>query len=168
MSMETTNYSKPEIQSEPKEKISGKGFMLTCLAHGGYPQGDIRWKVDDLAWNNNPEVKVEKTPNGLYNLASTLTFGPESLFKSFVCEVYNAEGVKESEEKILNNPSPDKVKNEADKEEKAKVTTQIVAPVVVIGSLIVGLLAALLLCRRKRQPPPSNPDECQEMCKEVP
>ncbi|XP_055081732.1 uncharacterized protein LOC129456700 [Periophthalmus magnuspinnatus] len=89
-------YSKPQIKSDPEKINRDKSFTLTCTALGGFPKGDIRWVVGDLPWINNPEVKVEKNQNGLFNLTSTLPFGSETKFRKFVCEVYNAKGEKEA------------------------------------------------------------------------
>ncbi|XP_055079360.1 uncharacterized protein LOC117375335 isoform X2 [Periophthalmus magnuspinnatus] len=151
------NYSKPQIKSDPEEIDPDKSFTLTCTALGGFPKGDIRWVVGDLPWINNPEVKVEKNQNGLFDLTSTLPFGSETKFRKFVCEVYNAKGEKEGEGRVDIVVSD---KNAGNKP-KENSYSHIVAPVVVFGSLIVGLLVALILCRRRRQSekPVINPDE---------
>uniref|UniRef100_A0A3B3Z991 Ig-like domain-containing protein n=1 Tax=Periophthalmus magnuspinnatus TaxID=409849 RepID=A0A3B3Z991_9GOBI len=102
-------YSKPQIKSDPEKINPDKSFTLTCTALGGFPKGDIRWVVGDLPWINNPEVKVEKNQNGLFNLTSTLPFGSETKFRKFVCEVYNAKGEKEGEpEHHVTNVCPGK------------------------------------------------------------
>lgn len=142
-----SNYSKPMIYSDPKKIIPDKDFTLTCEAHGGFPKGDIRWVINGKDWMKNPAVEFIQTPNGLYDLTSKLSFGPDSLFTEFVCEVYNAKGVKESQGTFYKT-SMDQIAGSAT---KGHPVIQVVAPVVVIGSLIVGLLVAILLCRRKQQ-----------------
>lgn len=171
-----SNYSKPTIASHPEKISPDKDFTLTCESRGGFPKGDIKWVVNDVAWKMKPEVKIEETSAGLYDMTSTLHFGPDSRFTKFVCEVYNSKGVKEGQETF----DLHLVHAVSGTKEETKVTPQIVAPVVVIGSLIVGLLAALLLCRRRRQkarrlsevplmnpPTPSNEEQVQ-MYKENP
>ncbi|XP_072319981.1 advanced glycosylation end product-specific receptor [Eucyclogobius newberryi] len=139
------NYSKPKIRSEPEKINPDESFSLTCVAHGGYPKGDIRWVVDGHAWTKNPQVQVTHNPNGLFDLTSTLSFGPDSLFQQFACVVYNAKGLKEDQQEWFQQSA---------EQSSSKNTTSyshILAPVVVIGSLIVGLLVAILLLYRRRR-----------------
>lgn len=152
-----SNYSKPMIDSNPEKISPDKDFTLTCKSHGGFPEGDIKWMVNDVAWMKKPELKIEQTPSGLYDMTSTLHFSPDSPFTKFACEVYNAKGVKEGQETFDLHLGHAVSGNK----EETKMTPQIVTPVVVIGSLIVGLLAALLLCRRRRQNPPTPSTEEQ-------
>uniref|UniRef100_A0AAV2LPN7 Ig-like domain-containing protein n=1 Tax=Knipowitschia caucasica TaxID=637954 RepID=A0AAV2LPN7_KNICA len=154
------NYSKPQMRSEPKKVTADKSFSLTCAAKGGFPKGDIRWVVDGAAWSKNPVVEVRKDSNGLFDLTSTLTFGPDTQFTNFVCEVYNAKNEKESHQEF-NNIITDVKSSTGDKN---PTVINIVAPVVVIGSLIVGLLAALLFCRRRQHAaPPLDVEQCDKM-----
>lgn len=153
------HYSEPIILSDPEpDKITDdKGFTLTCETHGGFPQGHIRWLVNDDEWKNKPEEKVYNTSDGLYTLTSKLSFGPNSVFTKFVCEVYNASKVIEVQRKF-DKPLSGHSKGS---DPKGQSVSHIVAPVVVIGSLIVGLLlAVLVMCRRKHQNVPMA--ECPE------
>lgn len=147
-----SNYSKPTIDLDREKITPDKDFTLTCKAQGGFPLGDIRWVVDDVAWKMNPKVEVHKNSNGLFDLTSKLSFGPNTLFRKFVCEVYNAAGEKEGQATFDYIPMGENTGEET----KEHSLPQIVAPVLVIGSLIVGLLVALLLCRRRQR---NNPQD---------
>lgn len=146
-----SNYSKPMIYSHPEKITPEKEFTLTCEAHGGFPKGDLRWVNNGDEWKKKPAVEFKQT-NCLYDLTSKLYVGPNSPFSEFVCQVFNDKGVKEGQETFYKT-SMDQIAGSDTK------GTQIVAPVVVIGSLIVGLLAAILICRRKRQ---RDPPVCSE------
>ncbi|XP_055079425.1 uncharacterized protein LOC129456425 isoform X2 [Periophthalmus magnuspinnatus] len=154
------NYSKPQIKSDPEKINPDKSFTLTCTALGGFPKGDIRWVVGDLPWKNNPEVKVEKNQNGLFDLTSTLPFGPNTQFGKSVCEVYNAKGEKEGEGGFDIVVSGETAGEKLDENSYSNLVT----PVVVIVLLIV-LLGAVLLWRRRPQSekPVINPDEADQM-----
>lgn len=157
------HYSKPIINSNPENITRDKAFSLTCEAHGGFPQGYIRWVVNDVEWNNKPEEEVHKTTNGLYSLTSKLQFGPKSVFTKFVCEVYNASKVMEGQHTL---EMPQKEQREDPDNTEGKSVSHIIAPVVVIGSLIVGLLmAVLVMCRRRYQNVPidDDPQETNQM-----
>ncbi|XP_020794193.2 CD276 antigen isoform X2 [Boleophthalmus pectinirostris] len=142
-----SNYSTPEIRSDPEKINPDKSFSLTCTALGGYPKGNIRWKVDSYEWLKNPEVEVKQNQNGLYDLTSTLSFGADTQYAKFVCEVYNAKGVKEGQGEFDKTNSLEKQTGS----DAGINPTKIVAPVVVIGALIVGLLMAILFTRRRQQ-----------------
>lgn len=140
------DYTKTKIKSSPEKIIANDGFNLTCETYGGYPKGDLRWVVDDQPWKVNPKVDVTKGEDGLFDLSSTLPLMKDSKYRNFVCEVFNVSGAKVAEEKFDYVPA-DRVESENPK----PTPTQIVAPIVVIGSLIVGLLVVMLLCRRKHR-----------------
>uniref|UniRef100_A0A8C6SY93 Ig-like domain-containing protein n=1 Tax=Neogobius melanostomus TaxID=47308 RepID=A0A8C6SY93_9GOBI len=143
-----SNYSKPVIDTDPEKITPDKGFTLTCKAHGGFPEGYIRWVVNDAEWKNQPVVEAIKTSNGLYDLTSKLAFGPDSQFTKFVCEVYSANGVKQGTKTFEIPPMDQRTGSNTEGKSNAKIW----APVFVIGSLIVGLLVAVLvMCRRRQQ-----------------
>lgn len=153
-----SNYSKPVIEPDTEKITRDKGFTLTCEAHGGFPQGSIRWLVNDDVWRKNPEVEVQEDSNGLFSLTSKLSFGPSTPFTKFVCEVYSAAGIKEGQE-TFEYQHMDEITGSG---RKGDSVAKIVAPLTVIGSMIVGLLVVLLICRRRRQhmpPAQAYPDE---------
>lgn len=157
----TAHYSKPVIVLEPATISPNEGFSLTCNTQGP-PQGHIRWVVNDCEWKSKAEEGMKKTHGGLYNLTSKLSFKPNSVFTKFVCEVHNTtgkEGQSTFEIPILGH-------NKGPKPRSESTVSHIVAPVVVIGSLIVGLLVAVLvMCRRRHQNMPlaDYPEEINKM-----
>ncbi|XP_068448284.1 CD276 antigen isoform X2 [Clinocottus analis] len=137
----TAKYSKPTLTL----KTDG---TLTCASNGGYPEGQLRWSNERSAkLPNDPQTQATQTNSGLFQLSSKLVVGKESSVSDFTCSVFNASGGREEESQF-------QVKDEPKTEEQRKeldTATKIVAPVVVIGSLIAGLLLALLIYRRRSQ-----------------
>ncbi|GAA6229718.1 uncharacterized protein LOC108875861 isoform X2 [Lates japonicus] len=142
----TAKYSEPIIHSIPEKITPGSNGELTCETHGGYPKGDIRWFVNDNTdWTKSSEMEVESAQDGLLHLSSKLPLLHGSIFSKYTCIVYNATGGKEAEAVFVPDPEVEGPKAQSGSESASKV----VAPVVVIGSLIVGLLLALLVYRRR-------------------
>lgn len=146
----TAKYNQPVIR---KIDSSGENGYV-CHSDGGYPQGQLRWIVNNERWQQIIETNASKSQNGLYNLSSKLTLTKDSRFSKFTCEVINGSGVKENEatHEIL-----DQEKIGSDRQ---RSPAEIVAPLVVIGSLIVGLLLVLFFRRRSQRQPQGYPYEC--------
>ncbi|KAK2816871.1 hypothetical protein Q5P01_025062 [Channa striata] len=147
-------YNTPTITSIPARIPQGADATLICKTDGGFPKGQLRWfdnyKTD---WTKSSEMTFEETKDGLYHLSSKLTLKSGSIFK-YTCVVYNASEEKVDEAKF--DPEPNPGPSTGDQVATSlKLESKIVAPVVVIGSLIVGLLLALLFIkwrsRRERQ-----------------
>ncbi|XP_029950936.1 butyrophilin-like protein 2 isoform X2 [Salarias fasciatus] len=144
-------YSPPEVHSIPEKIIENQDSSLICETGGGYPEGKIRWlDVHDKDWTASSEMEAKQTDDGLFQLSSKLLLKRGSTFDEYKCVVYNARGSKEME--VTFKPSPEKQKGP-----ETHNPTHYVAPLVVIGSLAVGLLLLLVLCRRRQTQ--HNPQE---------
>ncbi|XP_028264569.1 uncharacterized protein LOC114437826 isoform X2 [Parambassis ranga] len=140
-------YSVPSVTSNPEKIIPNTRSSLICESHGGYPKGQLRWFDDSRAdWSKSAEMKVQQTADGLFQLTSTLSLMPRSTLPKYICMLYNASGNKEYEINFHTFPDNDFSHGSASVQ-----TSKILAPVLVIGSLIVGLLMALLVYRRRSQ-----------------
>ncbi|XP_068583233.1 CD276 antigen isoform X2 [Cebidichthys violaceus] len=144
----TAKYSKPTIVSSPKAMTLITDGTLTCESDGGYPKGELRWfDENNRELTNDSPMEAKQTKTGLFQLSSKLVLGQISDVSKYTCSVFNASGGKEEETTFeeLNAPnSPEKgFRKELDP------ATKIVAPVVVIGSLIAGLLIVMLILRRR-------------------
>ncbi|XP_071361721.1 V-set domain-containing T-cell activation inhibitor 1 isoform X2 [Trachinotus anak] len=142
-------YSAPTIHSTPKKIEVNADGTLMCDSDGGYPKGHIRWfDESNTDWTKSSEMEVQQRENGLFRLSSKLTLRSGSIFSKYTCVVYNASGGKEAEATY-------EVEQQSLAERgggsKSYSASKVVAPVVVIGSLIVGLLLALLIYRRRSQ-----------------
>ncbi|XP_060939599.1 CD276 antigen homolog [Limanda limanda] len=152
----TAKYSEPTISSVPEQIKPNTDAALICNSDGGYPKGEIHWIVEhDTEWTEGSEMKAEQGPRGLFHLSSKLTLLPGSTFSKYTCVVVNASGGREewTEFEIEDKP---RVREQGRGEEKSGSTSKIVAPVVVIGSLIIGLLMVLLYLRRRQNGPLTN------------
>ncbi|XP_051563333.1 uncharacterized protein LOC127446454 isoform X2 [Myxocyprinus asiaticus] len=146
----TAKYRDPLTSSWPVNVTDGGPVDLYCNATEGYPAGTIHW-FDQSGTNwtiNSILTKAIKDTNGSKSVAlsSKLTFKSiDSSLAPFRCVVLNSKCVKEGETtfQIM-------LKQGAEKEQSGSNTSNIVAGVMVIGSLTAGLLFALLFCRRKR------------------
>ncbi|KAF7213269.1 transcript variant X2, partial [Nothobranchius furzeri] len=144
----TAKYSLPNVSLVPEKKNPNSKEALLCKASGGYPKGTIRW-FDENNETISAETEVKTMDNGLFELSSKLVSLNGSTFSNYTCIVFNSSGGKENEGKIQTSnflgfegtPSP------------VVKTPNVVAGVLVIGSLIVGLLLLLLIRRRRAQPP---------------
>nr|XP_019939328.1 PREDICTED: CD276 antigen homolog isoform X1 [Paralichthys olivaceus] len=146
----TAKYSKPTIRSDPKEITVKRDGVLTCESHGGYPKGEIRWIVEhDTEWTEVSKMEEKLDKRGLFHLSSKLPLLRGSIFSKYTCAVYSASGSREAEAIFVVEDIPSLGTQGREKEFDA--ASKIIAPVVVIGSLIVGLLVALLFLRRRRQ-----------------
>nr|XP_043885146.1 CD276 antigen homolog isoform X2 [Solea senegalensis] len=144
----TAKYGKPVVHSIP-EKITGNAdAALVCDVDGGYPEGRIRWFVEgNTDWTKSSKLEARKAQGGLFHLSSTLTLSRGSIFSKYTCVVFNATGGKEAETifNLDDLPASEELGSNG-----LDAASKIIAPVVVIGSLIVGLLLLLVFRCRKR------------------
>ncbi|XP_008412954.1 CD276 antigen isoform X2 [Poecilia reticulata] len=140
----TARYNAPIVDSIDEEIVRNAYKSLICKATGGYPKGKLRWFDEHkMEWTASAELTVNKTEDGLFELFSKLPLMKGSTFSQYTCVVYNASGNKEDSVPIILQST--------EKEPYKKPLSAIIAPVLVVGSLIVGLLFALLICRRRSQ-----------------
>ncbi|XP_029296614.1 uncharacterized protein LOC115014100 [Cottoperca gobio] len=135
-------YSKPVVQFNQVTRT------LMCDSHGGYLKGQLRWFSElSTEWTKSSEMEAELEKSGLFHLSSKLTLLEGSTFSKYTCIVFNASGDKEEEATFEIQGAPKYEGQRKDLDPASKI----VAPVVVIGSLITGLLMALLIYRRRSQ-----------------
>ncbi|KAM6941655.1 butyrophilin subfamily 1 member A1 [Lycodopsis pacificus] len=139
----TAKYSKPTIRSNPE--TSG---TLMCESVHGYPEGKLRWFNELRELTDHSQMEAKATKSGLFQLSSKLVLEQGADVSEYTCGVFNASRGKEQEAtfKVLNTPKPPE-----EFRKPLDPATKIVAPVVVIGSLIAGLLLALVVYRRRSQ-----------------
>ncbi|XP_020515593.2 uncharacterized protein [Labrus bergylta] len=151
-----TKYGVPTIQPQPQDIDLNTDGSLTCKSTG-YPKGRLSWfDKDNKPWLDQPEVEVLKTENGLFILSSTLKIQRGSAFSQYTCKVFNARGDEEAEKSFTVQDKPPSARGleqgaKDTKDSNRILATKIVAPVLVVGSLIVGLLLLLLYNRRSQR-----------------
>ncbi|XP_074550075.1 uncharacterized protein LOC141807768 [Halichoeres trimaculatus] len=146
----TAKYAKPTFEPDPEKLDLNTGGSLTCKS-SGYPEGRLHWfDKDNKEWIKNPPTEVEKTGNGLFSLSSTMTVVPGSSFSKYICRVFNARGEPEAENYYRMKDSSNSGGQTGNESNASTVSTKIVAPVLVIASLIIGLLLLLLGIYRKK------------------
>nr|XP_024658575.1 uncharacterized protein LOC101486247 [Maylandia zebra] len=139
-------YSVPTVYSIPEKIVPNSESTLICESRGGYPQGTIRWFVEEKHdWTGSSKMEAKQSDDGLFQLTSRLSLSRGSTFSKYTCAVFNASGGKENEKTFEMPPPPPSSLGGSPEPSK------IVAPLVVIGSLIVGLLLLLLYRRRSQQ-----------------
>ncbi|KAK5602549.1 hypothetical protein CRENBAI_008987 [Crenichthys baileyi] len=145
----TAKYNTPTVRSIDQKDTPNAHKTLICEASGGYPEGQLRWFDENKTeWTKSAKLTENKRNDGLFELSSELPLLTGSTFSEYTCVVYNASGGKEDSVSILlESPSPSQSPFSGIK----TPGSAIIAPVVVIGSLIVGLLMALLIFRRRSQ-----------------
>ncbi|XP_027872569.1 uncharacterized protein LOC114144213 isoform X2 [Xiphophorus couchianus] len=141
----STNFEVTAKYHPPTANISDeKGIpkSLFCKATGGYPPGKLRWfDENQTEWTNSADPTENKMEDGRSELSSKLPLMPGSTFSEYTCAVYNASGNRVDSVAV-------KLKSIG---EPPKQLSAIIAPVLVVGSLIVGLLLVLLICRKRSQ-----------------
>ncbi|XP_029918366.1 butyrophilin-like protein 1 [Myripristis murdjan] len=155
----TAKYNEPTVRSNPEKDIPpNTDVTLFCSSDGGFPQGKLRWfDADNHDWTSSSEMEVKQTADNLFQLSSKLTLLKGSVFSKYTCTVLSASGTKEGETKFEVPLTPVKEGQES----SLASASRVVAPVVVIGSLIVGLLMALLFFKKRNQrghPVPQDQD----------
>uniref|UniRef100_A0A672KS08 Uncharacterized LOC107573534 n=1 Tax=Sinocyclocheilus grahami TaxID=75366 RepID=A0A672KS08_SINGR len=140
-------YKDPVTSTWPKNVTDGGPASLYCNATDGYPEGFIHW-FDRSGTNWTINSELTKIPAGVKSVAlsSKLTFKSINLgLAPFRCIVFNSKYVQDGE----NTLEIISARSDVNKDSSRSNATNIVAGVMVIGSLIVGLLFSLL-CFRKR------------------
>lgn len=148
----TAKYTEPEIIFTEENSTDVKG-ILECKS-SGYPKGQLRWlDEDNKEVLNSATMDSEKTKDGLIQLTSRLTLRKRGV-SSITCAVFNATDSKEGERTVHTKYLTGELKD-SDQESNAppdqRSAVNIVAPLVVIGSLIVGMLLIMMYrqhCRR--------------------
>ncbi|XP_051568077.1 uncharacterized protein LOC127449029 isoform X2 [Myxocyprinus asiaticus] len=140
-------YRDPVTNSWPESVTDGGPVDLYCNASDGYPAGTIHWfdKSENNLTINSIMTKSIKDTNGSKSVAlsSKLPFKSiHSILAPFRCVVFNSKFVKEGEKTF-------QIMLKWGSEQEHSNTRNIVAGVMVIGSLTAGLLFALLFCRRR-------------------
>ncbi|XP_060917959.1 T-lymphocyte activation antigen CD80 isoform X3 [Labrus mixtus] len=162
----TAKYGVPTIQPQPQDIDLNTDGSLTCRSTG-YPKGRLSWfDKDNKPWLEQPKVEVLTTESGLFILSSTLNIQRGSAFSQYTCKVFNARGDKEAEKSftVQDKPSIGGLGQDAKdtKDSNMILATKIVAPVLVVGSLIVGLLVLLLYKRRSQRDDQETEGDVQE------
>ncbi|XP_051240200.1 T-lymphocyte activation antigen CD80 isoform X2 [Dicentrarchus labrax] len=141
-------YKKPTINSVPETVTENADSTLVCISSGGYPEGRLSWFDEhNVEWVKSAQMEAKKTESGLFELSSKLPLLRGSTFSKYTCVVYNASGDKEDEVTFEIPPK----KEELGGEKGINSASKIVAPLVVIGSLIAGLLLVVIVYRRRSQ-----------------
>ncbi|MEQ2307898.1 hypothetical protein AMECASPLE_022744 [Ameca splendens] len=141
----TAKYNTPTVRSIDRKDTPNVHKTLICEASGGYPQGQLHWFDENKTeWTKSAKLTENKRNDGLSELSSELPLLTGSTFSEYTCVVYSASYGEEDSASILVD-TPSRVSG------IKTPGSAIIAPVVVIGSLIVGLLMALLFFRRRSQ-----------------
>ncbi|KAK2889109.1 hypothetical protein Q8A67_014484 [Cirrhinus molitorella] len=147
----TAKYKDPITSTWPETVTEGKPLSLYCNATDGYPAGFIHWfDRAGTNWTMNANLTKDiKNSNGVKSVAlsSKLTFKTIDITMApYRCIVFNSKYVQDGESTLEIQSAI----REDNKDSSGSNTTNIVAGVMVIGSLIVGLLCALLCFRKKK------------------
>ncbi|XP_008276696.1 CD276 antigen isoform X2 [Stegastes partitus] len=159
-------YKAPTVlHSIPEKKIPNQVGELVCITDGGYPKGQLRWfDQDGGEWTRSAAMNATKSGSGLFRLSSTFPLLQGSIFSKYTCMVFNASGGKEGSTTFeMPPPSPAELGGSGG----LTLPSKVVAPVVVIGSLIVGLLLVLVYRRRSQndhQRVPARQSDVEEGC----
>ncbi|XP_072538916.1 uncharacterized protein [Salminus brasiliensis] len=154
----TAKYSQPTMKSWPEKIVEGQGANLYCNVSGGYPAGVIHWFDQvDTDWTKSATLTIKEGEDKLLQMSSKLSFTKFDLsWAPFRCVVLNSRNVQEGESTF----QPEGLRDASVEDKDKQLSTNIVAPVVVIGSLLVGLLLVILLrgrCGRPSRRPSTVP-----------
>ncbi|XP_051996652.1 uncharacterized protein LOC127653880 isoform X2 [Xyrauchen texanus] len=138
------NYRDPVTSSWPENVTDGGPVNLYCNATDGYPAGTIHWfdKSETNRTIDSIMTKAIKETNGSKSVALSSKLSIDSSLAPFRCVVLNSKFVKEGEKTF-------QIILKRDSEQEHSNTRNIVAGVMVIGSLTAGLLFSLLFCQRR-------------------
>ncbi|XP_057193775.1 uncharacterized protein zgc:174863 isoform X1 [Triplophysa rosa] len=149
----TAKYKDPIVSAWPQNVTEGGPLDLYCNATEGYPAGTIHW-FDRYGTNWTINSILTKTTKDTYSsksvaLSGKLTFKSIDLsLAPFRCIVLNNKYIQEGEKTIQITPAK---QNSEEMQESRSNKTNIIAGVMVIGSLIAGLLFALLFFRKGKE-----------------
>ncbi|XP_061766874.1 CD276 antigen isoform X3 [Nerophis ophidion] len=131
-------YSQPTILYTPMDVSPKSQVTLTCSSEGGYPEGRLGWFLGPTRKEfGDSKTEVNVTRNGLFHLSSKLNVPPEMTASEYTCKVYNANGGEDDKATLI---SPKKSQSLGKPKQGTDVVTKTMAPLVFLGSLIVGLL----------------------------
>ncbi|KAL4657940.1 CD276 antigen-like [Arapaima gigas] len=137
----TAKYKELKVTSVPESDIQEDSrVLMVCTAHGGYPQGTMRW-FDQYGtdWTRSAEMQVTKTKDGCFNLTSKFSvWRASSISPRYSCVLLNGDGTEEDNVEIhLRFAIPEKVSRRLS-------NRSIIAVIVVLGSLTSGFLVLTL------------------------
>ncbi|CAB1344673.1 unnamed protein product [Coregonus sp. 'balchen'] len=147
----TAKYKTPTMSSIPDTNIQeNTDVTIFCNSTGGHQKGLIWWfDQSGNNWTRSAELVAKETDDGLFSLASKFTvLKATSSYTNYTCKVLNVNGALEGKASFEIQFMSRDLGRKADNLDSVS-TPKWLAPVVVIGSLIVGLLAALLIFRRR-------------------
>ncbi|XP_077574439.1 T-lymphocyte activation antigen CD86 [Stigmatopora nigra] len=154
----TAKYNRPIMVSSPAKVTPNSIVNLTCRSEYGYPKGRLVWLVNQNVQKDIITV-AEEMETGLYSLSSELTLRLGQDLTQIQCEVLTASHSKDDEVDVW-MPDPSRFEGQAKNPESGlDVATKVVAPVVVIGSLVVGLLLYLVLKSKYRNSRPRQDNQ---------
>lgn len=157
-------YSVPTVYSIPEKIVPNTDSTLVCESRGGYPQGTIRWfDAEKHEWTKSSEMEAKQSDDGLFQLTSRLFLLRGSTFPKYTCAVFNASGGKEDEKTFDTNIPPSTSSPRGGIfGPGSPETSKVVAPLVVIGSLIIGLLLLLVYKKRSQNRRDAAPTDVEE------
>uniref|UniRef100_A0A674EA29 Ig-like domain-containing protein n=1 Tax=Salmo trutta TaxID=8032 RepID=A0A674EA29_SALTR len=146
----TAMYLTPTMSSIPETNIKeNTDVTIFCNSTGGQQKGLIWW-FDQFGSNRtrSAELVAKETGDGLFNLSSRFkVLKATSSSTNYTCKVLNVNGVEEGMASFVIQFAVPEIGTSARLDSVSP--TNWLAPVVVIGSLIIGLLVALLLFRKR-------------------
>ncbi|KAL1005936.1 hypothetical protein UPYG_G00065880 [Umbra pygmaea] len=158
----TAKYTSPEMSSIPENKVKeNEAVYIFCNSTG---QHGMIWWFNMLGQNctNDSRLDTKINKDGLFSLSSKLTVEKATSNNSYyTCNVLSVTGAQKETASFqlqfeTNGQEQDpNTLEQATSPDNAAITNWL-APVVVIGSLIVGLLIALLFCKRRTQRRPND------------
>ncbi|XP_019717665.1 hemicentin-1 [Hippocampus comes] len=160
----TAKYGKPSIHTTAANTTPSSQVTLTCRSQGGHPKGQLSWfEAPNGQLVGNVETAAEVMPNGLFSLSSELTLPSGRDASNYTCVVRNARGGKDDEVTgTIPNAGHVKGLGQDPKAKNTDLATKVVAPLIVIGSMIVGLLFLVFWkkwCKKDWAPQPGTDPE---------
>ncbi|XP_020335363.1 uncharacterized protein LOC109888605 isoform X2 [Oncorhynchus kisutch] len=147
----TAKYKTPTMSSLPETNIKeNTDVTIFCNSTGGHQTGLIWW-FDEFGsnWTRSAELVAKEMDNGLFSLSSKFTvLKATSSYTNYTCKVLNVNGAEEGMASFVIQFASRDLGIKSDHLDTVS-TTKWLAPVAVIGSLIIGLLAALLFFKRR-------------------
>nr|XP_046165867.1 uncharacterized protein LOC124002486 isoform X3 [Oncorhynchus gorbuscha] len=147
----TAKYKTPTMSCLPETNIKeNTDVTIFCNSTGGHQTGLIWW-FDEFGsnWTRSAELVAKETDDGLFSLSSQFTvLKATSSYTNYTCKVLNVNGAEEGMASFVIQFASRDLGIKSDHLNIVS-TTNWLAPVAVIGSLIIGLLAALLFFKRR-------------------
>ncbi|XP_045073278.1 uncharacterized protein LOC121553985 isoform X2 [Coregonus clupeaformis] len=147
----TAKYKTPTMSSIPDTNIQeNTDVTIFCNSTGGHQKGLIWWfDHSGNNWTRSAELVAKETDDGLFSLASKFTvLKATSSYTNYTCKVLNVNGALEGKASFEIQFVSRNLGSKADNLDSVS-NTKWLAPVVVIGSLIIGLLASLLFFKKR-------------------